>query len=66
MLRALSLPLGEIAPLLEPGGRLIVVGSAPPVEGPFERLEGVGAELGSVHVFRRRPGGVSRETPGPA
>ena len=54
-IRALALPLPEIAPLVEPGGRLLVFGGAPLLEGPFTREAD-----GDVHVFRRIPGDVPR------
>jgi 16S rRNA (guanine527-N7)-methyltransferase len=53
--RALALPLSEIAPLVEPGGRLVVFGGAPRLEGPFAR-----EKAGDIHVFRRIPGDVPR------
>jgi 16S rRNA (guanine527-N7)-methyltransferase len=56
--RALALPLGELAPLVTPGGRLVILGRRPPLEGPFE-AEAPGRA--GVHVFRRL-GAVSRET----
>lgn len=57
-LRALALPLSELAPLVEPGGRVVFLGGAPRVGGPFEELEGAG----DARVFRRVPGDVSRDT----
>ena len=61
--RALALPLRELAPLVEPGGQVLILGAAPALDGPFERkappVPGEG-----VHCFLRRD--VSRETfPGP-
>jgi 16S rRNA G527 N7-methylase RsmG len=56
-LRALSLPLAALAPLVEPGGQLLILGAAPRHEGPFEKASSVGP---GVHCFRRK--GVSRET----
>jgi 16S rRNA (guanine(527)-N(7))-methyltransferase RsmG len=58
-LRALSLPLLELAPLVIPGGRLIVFGLRPGAAVPFEeeprcRIEG-------LHCFQRLPS-VPRET----
>lgn len=52
-LRALALPLAELAPLVGPGGRVLVLGGSPRREGPFddERLPGGPAEL---PAFRRR------------
>ncbi len=61
-LRALALPLTEIAPLLEPAGRLLVFGGTPRLAGPFA-LEDAGPEAGDTRVFRRLAGGVSRGTP---
>lgn len=60
-LRALALPLVEIAPLVEPGGRVLFLGGRPEAAGPFEET-GEGAGLaGGIRVFRRLPG-VSRGT----
>jgi 16S rRNA (guanine527-N7)-methyltransferase len=56
--RALALPLRELAPLVAPGGQLVILGRRPAPEGPFEA--GVAA-AGGVHVFRRVEA-VSRET----
>jgi 16S rRNA (guanine527-N7)-methyltransferase len=56
--RALALPLRELAPLVAPGGRLVVLGRRPRLEGPFGAEV---AERAGVHVFRRE-GDVSRET----
>jgi 16S rRNA (guanine527-N7)-methyltransferase len=56
--RALTLPLRELAPLVEPGGRLVVLGRRPPLEGPFE-VEKDDRE--DVHIYRRVEA-VSRET----
>jgi 16S rRNA (guanine527-N7)-methyltransferase len=56
--RALALPLRELAPLVTPGGRLVILGRRPPLEGPFE-AEAPGRV--GVQVFRRL-GVVSRET----
>ena len=64
-LRALALPLTEIAPLLEPAGRLLVFGGSPRLAGPFA-LEDAGPEAGDTCVFRRLGGGVSRGTPSSA
>jgi 16S rRNA (guanine527-N7)-methyltransferase len=57
-LRALALPLAELAPLVAPGGRLLVWGPA-----PREESELFGAEPApgpGIHVRRRRPTDVSR------
>jgi len=51
-LRALALPLPGLATLVVPGGRLLVFGVAPALEGPFEREPGI-ASLPGLHVFRR-------------
>jgi 16S rRNA (guanine527-N7)-methyltransferase len=52
-LRALALPTAALAPLVEPGGRLVVLGGRPTASGPFEATnEGEGLP-GSVTVFRR-------------
>jgi 16S rRNA (guanine527-N7)-methyltransferase len=56
--RALALPLRGLAPLVAPGGRLVVLGRRPPQEGPFE-AEADARE--GVHVYRRVET-VSRET----
>jgi hypothetical protein len=63
VLRALTLPLRELAPLVEPGGRLIVLGRAPALEGPFETVVSPPGSRAGPHVFRRlAEGTVSRET----
>jgi 16S rRNA (guanine527-N7)-methyltransferase len=60
-LRGLALPLSEIASLVEPGGRVIVLGGHPTAGGPLVATgEGEGLE-GRLSVFRR-PKDVSRET----
>lgn len=52
-LRAVALPLGELAPLVVPGGRVLVFGGRPRVGGPFEATgEGEGLP-GGVTAFRR-------------
>jgi 16S rRNA (guanine527-N7)-methyltransferase len=61
-LRALSLPLHELAPLVAPGGQVLVFGGSTCLEGPFE--EAHDAEIGGrIRVFRRLARGVSRGTP---
>jgi len=60
--RALALPPGELAPLVVPGGRLLVWGPEPRGDGEFftpEPSPGPG-----IHARRRRPGAlpVSRST----
>ncbi len=62
-LRALALPLAELAPLVAPGGRLVILGGRPVLEGPFEE-EGDAERGGSdTRVFRRLTADVSRGTP---
>jgi 16S rRNA (guanine527-N7)-methyltransferase len=56
--RALALPLKGLAPLVAAGGRLVILGRRPPLEGPFQPEE---AERTGAHLFRR-VGAVSRET----
>ena len=52
-LRGLTLSLADLAPLVEAGGRLIVLGGRPQRAGPFEPTgEGEGV-AGGVTVFRR-------------
>jgi 16S rRNA (guanine527-N7)-methyltransferase len=52
-LRAVALPLAELAGLVAPGGRVLVLGGRPEVGGPFEPT-GEGVDLpGGVSVFRR-------------
>ena len=60
--RALALPLAALAPLIEPGGRLLVLGGRPRLEGPFVEDKDPGAPA-QVRIFRRLPEGVSRGTP---
>ncbi len=62
-LRALALPLGELAPLVESGGQLLVLGGSPRLEGPFEEETRAGRRGGGVRVFRRLAVDVSRGTP---
>ena len=50
-LRALHLPLKELAPLVDPGGRLLVFGSRPEAGDGFVEQPGVGGP--TCHVFRR-------------
>jgi 16S rRNA (guanine527-N7)-methyltransferase len=50
-LRGLALPLADLAPLVEVGGRLLVFGGRPAAAGAFEETgEGAGA---GVTVYRR-------------
>ena len=51
-LRALAVPLVELAPLVEAGGRLLVVGGRAAEVGPFEPT-GEGEDLPGLRVFRR-------------
>jgi 16S rRNA (guanine527-N7)-methyltransferase len=54
-LRALALPLAELAGLVVPGGRVVVIGGRPRPEGAFaETGEGDGLP-GGVAVYRRLP-----------
>lgn len=64
-LRALALPLAELAALVEPGGRLLVFGGAPRLEGPFEEERASPPRPDRARVFRRLAGDVSRGTPTP-
>lgn len=59
--RALSLPLAQLAPLVVPGGRVIVLGDCPPLDGPFAEDTPASAASGTW-LFRRLAGGVPRET----
>lgn len=52
--RALALPLAELAPLVAPGGRLLVFG-APPAPHPSFAAEPQAAGPPSLHVFLRTP-----------
>ena len=52
-LRGVALPVAELAGLVEPGGRLVVLGRRPEAGGPFEPTGEGDALLGSVAVFRR-------------
>jgi 16S rRNA (guanine527-N7)-methyltransferase len=52
-LRAVAVPLAELAGLVEPGGRVLFLGGRPQAGGPFAAT-GEGARLpGGVTVFRR-------------
>jgi len=60
-LRAVVIPLAELAGLVAPGGRLVVLGGHPAAGGPFVATgEGTGV-AGAVTVFRREAD-VPRET----
>jgi 16S rRNA G527 N7-methylase RsmG len=61
-LRALALPLRELAPLVAPGGLVLVFGGGPQLEGPFEEWPEV-ARGGTARAFRRLGPGVPRGTP---
>jgi 16S rRNA (guanine527-N7)-methyltransferase len=52
-LRAVALPLVELAGLVEPGGRAVFLGGCPVVGGPFTATGEGGRLPGSVTVFRR-------------
>ncbi|MGD8896904.1 MAG: class I SAM-dependent methyltransferase [Acidobacteriota bacterium] len=63
MLRALVVPLPELAPLVEPEGLLVVLGRRPGLAGPFEPEPPMHPPREDLHIFRRSPReGVSRET----
>jgi 16S rRNA (guanine527-N7)-methyltransferase len=59
--RALRLTRAALAPLVQPGGRLIAIGRRPEGSGAFGEFRGEGVPEG-VWVFERLPGPVSRET----
>jgi 16S rRNA (guanine527-N7)-methyltransferase len=50
-LRALALPLAELAALVEPGGRVVVFGGEPKAGGPFVEARGL---PGGIQVFTHR------------
>jgi 16S rRNA (guanine527-N7)-methyltransferase len=52
-LRGLALPLAELAPLVFPGGRLLVFGAPPQSEPPFVREGPETAHRAGPHVFLR-------------
>jgi 16S rRNA G527 N7-methylase RsmG len=60
-LRALALTLADVAPLVEPDGRVVWFGERPRHDGPFEEDIGRGAKGQGFHVYRRSPD-VPRET----
>ena len=63
-MRALALPLGELEPLLQPAGQVVVLGRPPVPHGAFEpRPEATGGRA-DVHVFRLRGTDVPRGTSG--
>jgi 16S rRNA (guanine527-N7)-methyltransferase len=51
-LRAVGLPLAAIADLVEPGGRVVVLGGRIEVGGPFAEMDEAGRP-GRMAVFRR-------------
>jgi len=53
-IRALALPLPELAPLVEPDGRLVAVGARPPLAGPFVASLTESRPAVAVWVYRRR------------
>lgn len=65
-LRALALPLPELAGLVEAGGRVLVFGGKPTAAAPFRLEETRPLGPGALFVFGRAAGGagrdVSRET----
>lgn len=61
-LRALRLPLKELAPLVRDGGRVLVLGRHPEPDGPFRREEAPAAAGLPLAVFRR---GSGRTASGP-
>jgi 16S rRNA (guanine527-N7)-methyltransferase len=52
-LRAVALPLAELAALVSPGGRVLVFGGRPQVGGPFEATGEAEGLPGGVTAFRR-------------
>jgi len=52
-LRALAVPLAELAPLVVPGGRVLVFGGGARRGGPFEAMREPEGLPGGVSVFRR-------------
>ena len=56
-LRALALPLRELAPLVEPGGRLLVFGGRPAAARPFGLEETRPIGQGRLYVFLRAVAG---------
>ena len=52
-LRGVALPLAELAPLVEPGGRVLVFGGRPLAGGPFEPTGEATGLPGGVSAFRR-------------
>jgi 16S rRNA (guanine527-N7)-methyltransferase len=60
--RALALPLGELAPLVAVGGQLLVMGGRPRLEGPFAEVRAPAARPGDTRAFRRLDPNVPRGT----
>jgi 16S rRNA (guanine(527)-N(7))-methyltransferase RsmG len=63
--RAVGLDTTILAPLVEPGGDLLMFGGQPVVSNAFVTLETVRLDHTDLHVLRRRPtatAAVSRET----
>ena len=52
-LRAVAVPLAELAPLVEPGGRVLVFGGRPLAGGPFEATGEADGVPGGPSAFRR-------------
>jgi 16S rRNA (guanine527-N7)-methyltransferase len=52
-MRALRLPLAELAPLVRAGGRALVLGQPPAPAEAFRREQDVPGSAWPVHVFRR-------------
>jgi 16S rRNA G527 N7-methylase RsmG len=52
-LRALSLPLPSLAPLVSPGGRLLVFGAHPAPDSTFAAEDDDPGGRAELHVFRR-------------
>ena len=52
-LRAVAVPLAELAPLVEPGGRVLVFGGRPLAGGPFEPIAEAEGLPGGLSAFRR-------------
>jgi 16S rRNA (guanine527-N7)-methyltransferase len=53
-LRALKLPLGELAPLVCEGGRVVVFGGAPQAAPPFLSEGAWGPTAAGIQLFRRQ------------
>jgi len=61
-LRALSLPLEQLAPLVAPGGRLIVMGARPALAAPFEEEEPGPERTRAAGIWQFRRPAVPRDT----